>query len=351
MKILKYLFFLILIAIIAGAIYIATKDGSYQIEETTIVPAPPSVVFEEVNNYQNWENWDPWNDEERVLNFSDTLSGQGAEFSWTTDNSGEGNFKTTGTIPNSSIEQDLILDSEFGESESEVYWSFEGVEGGTQVAWGMQGEMSFKEKLASTFNDGSFSDYMKPKLAEGLEDLKEEIRTKMDVYTINVDGATTHGGGFYMYTTTASKINQIQEKRKQMYTEVINYMDQNNITALGNPFVLYNQWDEGNNSAIYSVGVFTPSLVITPSESDVLNGMMPVQQVIKTTLNGDYKYLRGAWDRANSYIAENNLQVAESGQSFEVYKIGPDETPNPAEWVTEIFIPVEPKAELLNIEE
>lgn len=350
MKILKYLFFLILIAIIAGAIYIATKDGSYQIEETTIVPAPPSVVFDEVNNFQNWENWDPWNDEERILNFSDTLSGQGAEYSWTTDNSGDGNFKTTGTIPNSSIEQDLVLDSEFGESESEVYWTFEKVEGGTQVIWGIQGEQSFQEKFASTFKEGSFPDFMRPKLAEGLEDLKEEIRIKMDIYNISVDGTTTHGGGFYMYTTTASKINQIQEKRQQMYTEVINYMDNNNITALGNPFVLYNQWDEGNNSAIYSVSVFTPSLVITPSESEVFNGMMPVQQVIKTTLNGDYKYLRGAWDRANNYIAENNLQIAKSGGSFEVYKIGPDETPNPAEWVTEIYIPVEQKESTINID-
>lgn len=350
MKILKYLFFLILIAIIAGAIYVATKDGSYQIEETTIVPAPPSVVFDEVNNFQNWENWDPWNDEERILKFSDTLSGQGAEYSWTTENSGDGNIRTTGTIPHSSIEQDLILDSEFGESESEVYWEFEEVEGGTQVTWGIQGEQSFKEKLASTFKEGSYSEFMRPQLAEGLEDLKEEIRTKMDVYTINVDGTTTHGGGFYMYTTTASKINQIQEKRQQMYTEVINYMDNNNITALGNPFVLYNQWDEGNNSAIYSVGVFTPSLVITPSESEVLNGMMPMQQVIKTTLKGDYKYLRGAWDRANNYITENNLQVSESSQSFEVYKTGPDKTPNPAEWITEIYIPVEPKAVPLNIE-
>ena len=350
MKILKYLFFLILIAIIAGAIYIATKDGSYQIEETTIVPAPPSVVFDEVNNFQNWESWDPWNYEGRILKFSDTLSGQGAEFAWTTDNSGEGNVRTTGTLPYSSIEQDLVLDTEFGESESDVYWKFEEVEGGTQVTWGIQGEQSFKEKLASTFTEGTFSEFMRPQLAEGLEDLKEEIRTKMDVYTINVDGSTTHGGGFYMYTTTASKINQIQEKRQQMYTEVINYMDNNNITALGNPFVLYNQWDEENNSAIYSVGVFTPSLVITPSESEVLNGMMPVQQVIKTTLNGDYKYLRGAWDRANTYISENNLQVAETAQSFEVYKIGPEETPNPAEWVTEIYIPVEPKQAPLIVE-
>lgn len=350
MKILKYLFFLILIAIIAGAIYIATKDGSYQIEETTIVPAPPSVVFNEVNNFQNWDNWDPWNNEDRILNFSETFSGQGAEYSWTTDDSGEGILKTTGTLPNSSIEQDLILNSEFGESESYVYWNFEKVEGGTQITWGIQGDQSFKEKLASTFKEGSFQDFMRPKLAEGLEDLKEEIGTKMDVYAITVDGTTTHSGGFYMYTTTASKINQIQEKRQQMYSEVINYMNENNITALGNPFVLYNQWDEGNKSAIYSVGVFTPSLVITPNESDVLNGMMPVQEVIKTTLNGDYKYLRGAWDRANTYINENNLQVTESGQGFEVYKIGHDDTPNPAEWVTEIYIPVEQKETTLIIE-
>lgn len=194
--------------------------------------------------------------------------------------------------------------------------------------------------------DQSFSEMMRPMFKEGLENLKREVLDKMEVYTINVDGVTTHGGGFYMYSTTASKINQIPEKMQQLYSQVRQYMDSNNIGMLGKPFVLYNQWDEANNSAIYSVGIFTPSLVITPNESTVLNGMMPVQKVVKTTLMGDHKYLRGAWDQTSKYMAENNLQAAQAGQAFESYKIGPEDNPNPANWITEIYIPLEQETDL-----
>ncbi|MFO8148458.1 MAG: SRPBCC family protein [Gillisia sp.] len=342
MKILKYLFFLILIVIIAGAIYIATKDGKYQIEESIIIEAPVPVVFEEVNNFQNWENWGPWADDsdDMIITYSDITRGKDASYSWKSEKEGDGEIKTTAITPNSALEQELTFISTYGETLSKITWEFDEVEEGTKVTWGMQGEQNFMEKLAFNFMDQSFSEMMRPMFKQGLENLKREVKNKMDVYSINVDGVTTHGGGFYMYTTTASKIDQIPEKMQQMYIQVRNYMESNNINISGKPFVLYNQWDEANNSAIYSVGIFTPSLVITPSESNVLNGMMPVQKVVKTTLIGDYKYLRGAWDRASNYIAENNLQASETGQAFEVYKLGPEDNPNPASWITEIYIPL-----------
>lgn len=342
MKILKYLFFLILIAIIAGAIYVATKDGSYHIEESTIIKAPVSVVFDEVNNYETWENWGPWTNEDgnNVILYSTKEQGEGAGFSWKNNNSGDGTLTTTKVIPNSSIEQDLTFDSGIAESSSDIYWKFEEMEEGTKVTWGVKGNQTFMEKLAAVIDNEEVSDLIRPKLEPVLKNLGAEVLEKMEAYAISVDGTTSHGGGFYMYTTTASKFPQIQEQWVQMFSTVSQYMDTNNITKLGNPFVLYNQIDESNNSAIFSVGIFTPSLVITPNESPVLNGMMPVQKVVKTSLKGDYKYLPEAWEEANKYIQDNELQVDSTSAPFVIYKTRIDDSPNPADWYTEIFIPL-----------
>lgn len=342
MKILKYLFFLLLIAIIAGSIYIATKEGDYNIEESAIIEAPLPVVYNEVNNFRNWEYWAPWikDEENTILNYSETTRGEGAEMTWNSDDLGEGDIQTIKAIPDSEIEQKAIMNPSFAETESDMYWRFEDVEGGTQVTWGIRGNHSFREKLAFAFTEGSFAQMMRPKLTEGLQNLKEITLKKMSVYSINVDGETRHGGGFYMYTTTASKISQIPVKMEQMFTQVRNYMETNNISIQGDPFILYNDWDEQNNTAIYSAGRFTPSLVITPSDSEVLNGMMPVQRVVKTTLKGDYDNLKEAWDQTYQYIEQNNLQADENSQPFEVYRTNPEETPNPANWITEIYIPL-----------
>lgn len=342
MKILKYLFFLLLIVIIAGSIYIATKEGDYHIEETTIIEAPVSVVFNEINDYKNWENWASWitNEENTITNYPESSRGEGAEFNWRGEEMGEGKIRTTKTIPDSGIEQVAIYNPSFAETESEIYWNFEEVEEGTRVTWGVRGNQSFREKLAFAFRDNSFQEFLRPKISESLQNLSEEISDKMSVYSINVAGETRHGGGFYMYTTTASKISQIPERMEQMFTMVLNYMENNNISKQGDPFILYNDWDEQNNTAIYSAAYFTPSLVITPEDSNVLNGMMPVQRVVKTTLTGDYKNLPEAWDRAHQYIEENDLQVDEGSKPFEVYRTYEEDVPNPANWVTEIYIPV-----------
>jgi len=348
MKIIKYLFFLILIGLIAGSIYIATKDGNYQIEESTTINAPLPVVFNEVNNFKNWEEWGPWmdNTDDLILAYSDTISGEGASYSWKSEKMGDGSITTTKAIPDSTIEQELTYVAKYTETKSDIYWKFNKIEEGTKVTWGIQGNQSFMEKLAFAFTDSSYTQMMRPMISEGLEKLKLVTLDKMESYSINVDGVTQFGGGFYMYTTTASKISQIQLKMRDMFTEVSRYMKNNNISIQGDPFVIYNEWDEQNNNAIYSAGRFTPSLVITPAESPVLNGMMPVQKVVKTSLKGNYKNLKEAWDEAYTYLEKNNLQATPDSHPFEVYKTNPEITLNPAKWITEIYIPVSDKQKL-----
>lgn len=343
MKILKYLFFLLLIVIIAGAIYVATQKGEYHVEETIIINAPLPVVYNEVNNLSNWEDWGPWRKEANDIIIDDVTEdtrGEGAGFAWKSEELGDGNITTTRAIPFNAIDQVVEHRPTFADSESRMYWEFEEVEDGTRVTVGMEGNQTFREKLGFVFNENSLTQTMRPRLNRSLERLQNTVVQKMSVYSINVDGITTHGGGFYMYSSTASKISQIPAKMKNMVTEVRNYMETNNIPATGDPFVLYNNWNDQNNSAIYSAGIFTPNMVITAQESDILNGMMPVQRVVKTTLKGDYSNLEEAWDMVYAYMDKNDLQADEEKQPFEVYRTTEETTPNPANWVTEIYIPL-----------
>ncbi|MGB8705143.1 MAG: GyrI-like domain-containing protein [Gillisia sp.] len=343
MKIIKYLFFLLLIGIIAGAVYVATKNGDYQMERSVVIKAPVSVVFNEVNNFHNWEDWSPWSKrtEDVIVLYSDTTSGKGASFSWKSESLGKGKITNIKVLPNSSIDEKLFLSpASYADSKSDAYWKFDSISEGTKVTWGIKGEQSFMEKLAYTFKDSSFTQQLKPLFNQALSNLKEVTVEKMNRHSINVDGITQLGGGYYMYTTTASKIGKIPSQMKKMFKDLSNYMEQNNITQLGDPFILFNEWDRQNNSAIYSAGIFTPSLIITPEESSVLNGMLPSEKVVKVTLKGDYKFLPEARDQAFEYLRTNNLVPSDEGKMLEMYSVSPKDTPNPAEWVTEIYIPV-----------
>ncbi len=170
MKIIKYVLFLLLILIIAGSIYVATKDGDYQIERTEVMKAPREVVFNEVNNYQTWGAWDPWAREadDMVMNFEEKTSGENSGYSWQSESMGDGSIHTVEATPFSSIHQKLSFETSFGKSTSDVYWNFEQISNdSTKVTWGIKGDQSFMEKLAFTLKDQSLTEMVQPMLEKG----------------------------------------------------------------------------------------------------------------------------------------------------------------------------------------
>jgi effector-binding domain-containing protein len=78
--------------------------------------------------------------------------------------------------------------------------------------------------------------------------------------------------------------------------------------------------------------------------SDIESGEMPNYTSLKTTLVGDYSHTQMAWKKAFNYISDNHLERNRSGQVIEVYVKGRNDVKSPSKWVTEIYVPVYPKA-------
>ncbi len=341
MKILKYLFFLLLIVFIGGAIYFATKDGNYQIEQSKVIDAPVSVVFNKVNDYKTWENWGPWKKEDptMVFNYPENTKGEGASYSWNGKDV-DGSMRTTSVIPDNSIKQDITFQTPAGERQADVYWNFEEVENGTKVTWGMEGEHPLTDKAYFAVTGTDFDADMREMYTSGLESLSQAVEKDLKVYSVTVDGITQHGGGFYMYATASTSLEALDARMAELLPKVNRFMEENNITIAGKPMTIYNEWDEQNGNAIISCAIPTTTRIITPAESAVLCSFMPSQTVVKTTLKGDYKNLKEAWDKAQAYVEENEYEQPLNSAPFELYVTDPEETPNPADWITEIYIPI-----------
>ncbi|MBP2833484.1 effector binding domain-containing protein [Aquimarina sp. U1-2] len=343
MKIIKYLFFLLLLVIIGGAVYVATIDGEFQIEESRVIEAPDELLFDTVNEYKTWEKWGPWMDEsdDLIMEYAEKTSGEGASYSWKSEIQGDGMMKTEKAVPFSSIDQNIVFITPMGESKSDVYWKFEKIDAKkTKVTWGMKGEQSFMEKAFWATQDSSLTQVLRPMYKRGLEKLDSYASEAMKKYSIHVDGVTEHDGGYYMYSATASSIAAIQEKMTQMLPAVDAYMKQNNLPQTGMPFTIYNTFNEEQGTSIFSTAIPTKDKVVTPKDSDVLCDLLPKQKVVKTTLKGDYKNLKEAWEAGYTYITQNGLELNENSPAFEVYRVEQTSQSNPAEWVTEIYIPI-----------
>lgn len=342
MKIIKYLLFLILIIFIAGSIYVATKDGDFKVETSKVINAPAPMLFREVADLSNWKTWNAWTSLEGInMDVTGDPTGQDASIVWQAEEIRDGRIHTIAVIPYNKIDQELTMQTIVGEAQGNVTWTFEPEGDQTRVTWTLEGEQSFKDKLAFTVQDQDLSEVFLPVFQESLENLERNVITKMEAYSVNVEGVTEHGGGYYMYTTTASRVGEVNAKAANMVKQVTLYMEENNISISGKPLIIYNQRDERSGTTIFSTGIPTPSQVITPSGSEILNGYLEPQKVVKTTLKGHHKNATEAWESTYRYIEENNLIPNPLGQPFEIFITDITTVDNPAHWITEIYIPVE----------
>ncbi|TQD38884.1 GyrI-like domain-containing protein [Haloflavibacter putidus] len=344
MKIFKYVFFLLLILIIGGSIYIATLEGNYRIEKQKTIAAPPEMVFNQINQLQNWEDWAVWleNKSEVGITYEEITKGQDAKMSWTGTSHLDGSLQNTAVYPTDSLTQKLAVNNSSAPNNNIINWKVEASATGTNLQYTISGERGFTEKAMQLLQDSTFSQKLEVAFTQSLDKLEKQVQEKMAVYSINVDGVTQHSGGFYMYLTTAArnKPEVLRKKMLEMYPQVSSFMEENNIQKNGSPFLLYNEINKNSGTVIISACIPTSNKVVTPVDSDVLNGFMESKKVLKTTLKGNYKNMEEAWQTAENYIKNNSLQKLNNAQSFVVFVSDSRTEVNPANWVTEIYIPV-----------
>lgn len=338
MKALKYILLLLLILIIGFSIYIAVQPNSFEVTRTKTIKAPQSVVYKNVIDFKNWKSWSSWVEEqpETMITLSEQTEGIGGSYTWE-DKDGVGSIKTIEAKASSSIKQEMQFD-DF--PKSDVVWNFNPNEDGTtEVTWTISGkDLPFGFKVFSTLM-GGMEKQIGPHFERGLTLLDSVLQEEMKVYSINVDGVTQHSGGYYLYNTASSKFSEFQEKMTSMLPEVGAYAISHNVKMAGFPFILYHKWDEDNDAVIFSCCIPTNSKIVS-GEENILTGQLESFKAVKTVLKGDYSNLKEAWERSISYIEKNNLEIIEAGPMLETYVTDPVLNPNPAEWITEIYIAV-----------
>ena len=146
----------------------------YRVERSIAINAPVAAVYSQVIDLKKSEAWNPWirRDATMKLSYTDTSSGTGAAYSWTSENSGHGTMTVAKVEPLKRIETSL----DFGDmGKSTGFWTFEADGEATRVVWGFSGSTG-GDPIQAYF--GLLMDSMAgPDFEQGLENLKQVVES------------------------------------------------------------------------------------------------------------------------------------------------------------------------------
>jgi len=137
--------FIIFVALI---VVIAMQPTDFHITRSAAIPAPATVVFEQINDFHNWQAWSPWArmDPNAKNTFEGSASGEGAIFSWAGNSKvGAGKMTLLESRPNNLIRIKLEFFKPF-KATNTAEFKFSGGGELTMVTWGMTGKNNFMAK-------------------------------------------------------------------------------------------------------------------------------------------------------------------------------------------------------------
>jgi len=342
MRILKYIFLLIILALVGITVYVATQKGYFEVTKSSVINTPRTTVFDYINDFKNWETFGSWMKKDSKLKFDYTSKsiGAGGKFSWI-GNSGEGDVRTFFVKENDSIVQKV----NFNGTSALLSWTFKDTTGGTKVTVYSKGKMDILTKI-TTFFKGGINSILEDTYEKSLLNLNKTLNYEMNTYSIKVNGIVQLSSGYCLKQTVSCHIKSVSKNIKIMMSRMVHFSVKNKIALAGKPFVLYNRYDIPNDFETISVSIPVRQKIFISPESDVASGEIIAFTCLKTTLVGDYSHTKEAWVKAQKYIVDHGLKQNFAGNYIEVYVKTIDDVKQPSKWITEIYIPVFPKVEV-----
>jgi uncharacterized protein YndB with AHSA1/START domain len=134
-------------------VFVASRPGSFHVERSTRINAPPDKVFALIDDFHQWSAWSPWEklDPAMKRTHSGAQSGQGAVYEWQGNGRvGAGRMEITqATVPSRvAIKLDILAPFE---GHNVALFTLAPDSGATRVTWAMDGPSPFMAKLFGLF--------------------------------------------------------------------------------------------------------------------------------------------------------------------------------------------------------
>lgn len=155
---LKTIALILALAVAALLLYAATRPGTFAVQRSAVIQAPPDKLFPLINDLRQFNTWNPYAQKDPAMRiaYRGPASGPGAAFDFSGNKeAGKGSIELTGGQAPTRVGMRLHMIEPF-EGRNEIAFTLvpQGSQGeATQVTWAMHGPSPYISKLIGIFID------------------------------------------------------------------------------------------------------------------------------------------------------------------------------------------------------
>ncbi len=342
MRILKYLFLLLLLSMVALSIFIATLKGPFSVEKSIVINSQKALTYEYVNNQKNWKDWNylAIEDPNIDINYSKTTKGNGSSINWN-GKEGNGKLKTIKLKANENIIQTLDING----NTAEVAILFRDTLGKTKVTMKAKGNMNYLMKIKNFIYEGPqvlFGNFFE----KNLYNLDKKLDLEINTFAVDVNGVVNKPETYYLSQTFTSQFSKIEKNSEIVFSKIKSFCKSNKLTIGGKPFTIYHTHDTISKLSKISFCIPIQSVLSIPKNNEIVYDTLKKFEAVKTTLKGRHTFMKQAYKKTSLFFKKNNLKTNPIFSHLEIYTVGKNDNGNPSKWETEIYFPTRKKVQI-----
>ncbi|MBP9081142.1 MAG: SRPBCC family protein [Flavobacteriales bacterium] len=345
MRALKTLLIILLTVAVIFVILGLVGPKRSQVQRTTMIAAPPALVWDQVNTLKKQNDWSPFlaMDPGMQVTYEGADGEIGSRSSWKGEQTGTGEQTVSAVDPGRAIEVDLHFIEPF-EGLAKGRIAVDPLQDSTKVTWTYDGENGFISRVISVFKD--MDAMMGPVFADGLAKLKalaeanaaglvaeRKARTFLGYTIETVDRPAVT----YLGKRQTVKWTQLDALFNATFPAVAQAATKSGMAITGHPSALVFKWDTVAHHADLFAGI--PVQADTAASMDgLLLQTVAAGRALMVPYHGNYDQSEKAHNALGEMMKAHGLELRDA--VIEEYVTDPTTEPDTAKWLTNIYYPI-----------
>lgn len=316
---------LVLLVILLILSFVLSKE--VHVKESRTFEAPRSYVFNLINNLETYPLWNAWikNDPNMDLTFGEKTLGEGASYSWSSEQSGKGKMNYDRVSGVDSILCTMRFD---GMEDSKVNYYFTDKGNNTKLTWELKSNLGIPFNLMKPFFEYSIKKAYRESFNNIEAVVNDRLNGKYGSYQVEeIQMNAKH----YLMSRDEVALSNIQRFYTRNLGAIFQKIQNEGIVMDGNPSGLFFKYDEHK-------GVTDMAAAIPITQSLSMEGLtafsIPAGPALSIDYYGDYAKTGEAHDALGQYMHDRGL--LNNPPAVEEYVTDPIEVKDPNKWLTQI---------------